>query len=63
MKSVFAIADRIIMLYEGKIIAEGAMEDIKNSEDPRVKQFVTGSPEGPIQFFQSSEGYLDELTK
>lgn len=63
MKSVFAIADRIIMLYEGRVIAEGAMEDIRNSQDARVKQFITGSPEGPIRFFQSSEGYLEELTK
>jgi phospholipid/cholesterol/gamma-HCH transport system ATP-binding protein len=63
MKSVFSIADRIIMLYEGKVIAEGAMEDIKNSDDPRVRQFVTGSPDGPIQFFKSGEGYLEELTK
>lgn len=63
MKSVFAIADRIVMLYEGKIIADGTMSEIKNSEDPRVKQFITGSPEGPIQFFKSGDGYLDELTK
>jgi len=63
MKSVFSIADRVVMLYEGKIIAEGAMEDIKNSADPRVKQFITGSPDGPIQFFKSGEGYLEELTK
>jgi phospholipid/cholesterol/gamma-HCH transport system ATP-binding protein len=63
MKSVFSIADRIVMLYEGKVIAEGAMQDIKNSDDPRVKQFVTGSPDGPIQFFKSGEGYLEELTK
>jgi phospholipid/cholesterol/gamma-HCH transport system ATP-binding protein len=63
MKSVFSIADRIVMLYEGRVIAEGAMEDIKHSNDPRVKQFVTGSPDGPIQFFKSGEGYLEELTK
>ncbi len=63
MKSVFSIADRIIMLYEGKVIAEGSMESIKHSNDPRVKQFVTGSPDGPIQFFKSGEGYLEALTK
>ncbi len=63
MKSVFAIADRVVMLYDGKIIAEGEMSEIKNSEDPRIKQFITGSPEGPIQFLQSGDGYLDELTK
>ena len=63
MKSVFSIADRIVMLYEGKVIAEGTADEIRNSSDPRVQQFVTGSPEGPIKFFQEGNSYLDELTK
>jgi len=63
MKSVFSIADRIVMLYDGKVITEGTMEEIKNSKDPLVGQFITGSPDGPIQFFKSGEGYLEELTK
>jgi len=63
MKSVFSIADRIAMLYDGKVIAEGSLEEVKNSDDPRIKQFVTGNPEGPIKFFQEGDGYLEELTK
>ena len=63
MKSVFAIADRIIMLYEGKVVAEGTVEEMRKSQDPMVRQFVSGSPEGPIQFFQKGDGYLEELTK
>ncbi|MFA5068916.1 MAG: ABC transporter ATP-binding protein [Candidatus Omnitrophota bacterium] len=63
MKSVFSIADRVVMLYDGKVIAQGMVGEMKNSDDPRVKQFVTGNPDGPIQFFRSGEGYLEELTK
>ena len=63
MKSVFTIADRVIMLYRGKVIAEGSSDEVKNSKDPCVIQFITGSPEGPIKFFQEGEGYLEELTK
>lgn len=63
MQSVFSIADRIAMLYKGKVIAEGTPEVIKNSNDPRVIQFISGSPEGPIKFFQDAGGYLEELTK
>jgi phospholipid/cholesterol/gamma-HCH transport system ATP-binding protein len=63
MKSVFSIADRVAMLYKGKVIAEGPPNEVKNSSDPRVIQFISGSPEGPIKFFQNCEGYLEELTK
>ena len=48
MRSAYKIADRIAMLYEGKVIFYGTPEEIKNTTDPTVKQFVTGSAEGPI---------------
>jgi len=50
MKSAFTIADRIGMLYQGKIIETGSVEEIKNSPNPILKQFIEGSSEGPIQF-------------
>ncbi len=48
MKSVYKIADTIAMLYNGLIIAKGSPEDIKNTSDPIVRQFVEGRAEGPI---------------
>ena len=48
MGSAYMVADRIAMLYEGKIIAEGTANDIQNSADPVVQQFITGSTQGPI---------------
>ena len=48
MTSAYKIADRIAMLYNGKIIASGTPDEIKNSKDPVVKQFVTGASKGPI---------------
>ena len=48
MTSAYKIADRITMLYNGKIVADGKPEDIKNTKDPIVKQFVTGAGTGPI---------------
>ena len=62
MKSVFGIADRIAMLYEGGVIAEGTADEIKNSKDDSVQQFIKGSPEGPIRFFQEGDDYLKHLT-
>lgn len=49
MQSAYKIADRISMLYMGKIIETGTPEEIKNSENPIVRQFVTGSAVGPIK--------------
>jgi len=48
MISAYKIADKIAMLYGGKIIAVGTPDEIKNSKDPVVKQFVHGEAEGPI---------------
>jgi phospholipid/cholesterol/gamma-HCH transport system ATP-binding protein len=48
MEATFRIADRIAMLYDGKIIAHGAAEEFKASPDPRVRQFVEGRQQGPI---------------
>jgi len=48
MKSAYAIADRIAMLYEGKIIAEGTPSEIQHSADPVVQQFINGLSTGPI---------------
>lgn len=49
MMSAYKIADKIAMLYKGKIIAVGTPDEIKNTDNPIVRQFVTGSSVGPIQ--------------
>ena len=49
LASARKIADRIAMLYDGTIIESGTPEEIMASENPYVRQFVTGSAEGPIE--------------
>lgn len=49
MKSAYRIADRIAMLYEGLIIETGKPDEIKNSINPYVKQFIDGTVHGPIK--------------
>lgn len=49
IQSIFRIAHKIAMLYEGRIIAYGTPEEIRASENPVVKQFLSGSTDGPIQ--------------
>jgi phospholipid/cholesterol/gamma-HCH transport system ATP-binding protein len=48
MHSAYKVANRIAMIYDGKIIDSGTPEAIKNSQNPYIKQFVTGSVEGPM---------------
>jgi len=48
MKSAYKIADRMAMLYNGKMIIHGTPHDIMKSKDPIVQQFITGAAKGPI---------------
>jgi phospholipid/cholesterol/gamma-HCH transport system ATP-binding protein len=49
LRSIFGIADRIAMLYKGKLILDGTQETFKNSDDPIVQQFISGNPHGPME--------------
>lgn len=46
--SAYKIADRIAMLYDGKIIFDGTPEEVQNTDNPYVQQFIAGEGEGPI---------------
>ena len=49
MRSAYKVADRIAMLYNGKIIEVGSPEAIRQSRNPVVQQFIKGEAVGPIQ--------------
>jgi phospholipid/cholesterol/gamma-HCH transport system ATP-binding protein len=57
MTSAYKIASRIGMLYEGKLIEVGTPDQIKNSKNEVVKQFVNGLATGPI--VQDSGAFFD----
>jgi phospholipid/cholesterol/gamma-HCH transport system ATP-binding protein len=48
MKSAYHIADKIAMMYKGKIVTQGTPEEIQGSQDPVVHQFINGLSKGPI---------------
>ncbi len=56
MHSAYKIGDRIAMLYEGRIIEIGTPQEIQNTSNPVVRQFITKSAMGPIKI----EGMKDE---
>jgi len=49
VKGAFRLADRIAMLYKGKLIAEGTPEEIETSANPVLQQFLAGNSEGPVK--------------
>ncbi len=46
---IFDIAQNVAMLFRGEIRQYGTADEVRNSSDPVVKQFISGSLDGPIQ--------------
>jgi phospholipid/cholesterol/gamma-HCH transport system ATP-binding protein len=57
------IVDYVYFMSAGKIVAEGTAEDIRNSTEPFVHQFVWGEMDGPMNFHYPSSPYAEELMK
>ena len=49
MASARKIADKIAMLYKGKIIWQGTVKELDKTENEYVRQFINGSSHGPIK--------------
>ena len=49
MASARKIADKIAMLYKGKIIWQGTVKDMDKTDNPYVQQFIHGCSQGPIK--------------
>jgi len=61
VEEAMRIADKIIILYRGKVLAEGTPQQIRESKNPLVQQFITGNPDGPISFHASSKDFREDL--
>ncbi len=59
LESAFLVADRILMLDDGKIIALGTPDDIRSNPNPRVQQFLNREPNVEKQ---DDEKYLQLIT-
>ncbi len=47
--SIFSIADRIAFIYQGRVHVCGTQQEIRESDDPVVQQFITGKSSGPME--------------
>jgi phospholipid/cholesterol/gamma-HCH transport system ATP-binding protein len=56
------IVDYLYFVSEGRIIAQGTPDEVRNSTDPFVRQFVDGEPDGPVAFHYPARPYAEELS-
>ena len=61
MDSAFRIADRMVLLDRGKFIVSGTPDEMRDSADPLVRQFVHGLTEGPLTERKRGGAYERDL--
>ena len=62
LQETLSIADHVIMIANNRVAFEGSPEIMKASDDPLVKQFLHGSPDGPVRFHFSAPSLEDALS-
>jgi len=55
------IVDYLYFVSEGRIISQGTPQEVRQSTDPFVRQFVDGQPDGPVPFHYPAKPYAEEL--
>lgn len=61
VNETFAIADKIVILAGGKIVAEGSPSEVRNSPDALVQQFITAKRDGPVPFHFNALGLNEDF--
>ncbi len=55
------IADRIVLLSEGRIVRDMSPQDMRESDDLFIRQFADGLPDGPVPFHYPASVYAQQL--
>ena len=61
MESAFRVADRMVLLDQGKFVAVGTPQEMRDSDDPLVKQFIHGLTKGPLTDRRKNDDYVKDL--
>ena len=61
VQEALGVVDYVYFMADGKVIAQGAPDDIRASTEPFVNQFVNGSSEGPVPFHYPAPEYAADL--
>ena len=55
------IVDYVYFIHDGIVVGQGHVDEVKNSQDPFVKQFLHAQPDGPIAFQYPSKPYAEDM--
>jgi len=55
------IADHMVIIFNGKLLAAGAPEAVLSDPSPGIQQFVRGEADGPVSFHFPAKDYREEL--
>ncbi len=58
---VLSIADYVYVIAEQKIIAHGTPAELRQTDNPQLRQFIDGEPDGPVPFHFPAAEYKKEL--
>ena len=61
VEETFAIADHIVFVANGSVVAQGTPQDIRDSADPLVQQFFNALPDGPVHFHYPAVSMADDF--
>jgi phospholipid/cholesterol/gamma-HCH transport system ATP-binding protein len=61
VKEITSLADRIVLLSGGHVVADGSPKELCSSPSEIVKQFMGGSADGPVPFHYPAADYFEEL--
>jgi phospholipid/cholesterol/gamma-HCH transport system ATP-binding protein len=56
-----SIADYLYVVGDGQVLGQGTPEDLMNSDNPRLRQFMTGDPDGPVPFHYPAPDFREDL--
>lgn len=56
-----SIADYLYVVGDGQVLGQGTPQELMQSDNPRIRQFMTGDPDGPVPFHYPAPDYREDL--
>ena len=56
-----SIADYLYVVGDGQVLGQGTPQELMSSDNPRIRQFMTGDPDGPVPFHYPAADYREDL--